>query len=79
MDHKVDNPSEIQRMQESGMIINKNQNRINGLALSRTLGDHFIKEKFPCVTANPYISPLYKIEEGDSHLILASDGVCNVL
>lgn len=75
VDHKVDNPEESQRMKDAGMVINKNQNRINGLALSRTLGDHFIKEKFPGVIADPYISSIYKLETSDTLFILASDGV----
>ena len=75
IDHKVDNPAEIRRMKDAGMKLNSGQNRINGLALARTLGDHFIKEKFPGVIADPFVSPVYELGDGDNLLILASDGV----
>ena len=62
-------------MIKAGMHINKGQTRINGLALCRTLGDHFIKENFPGVIALPYVSDVYELNDSDSLLILASDGV----
>jgi len=79
IDHKVDNPAEIRRMKDAGMKLNSGQNRINGLALARTLGDHFIKEKFPGVIADPFVSPVYELGDGDNLLILASDGLWDVI
>ena len=47
-----------------------------GLAVSRALGDHFVKDNFKGVTAEPYISPVYELQDvTDSILIVASDGV----
>ena len=75
VDHKVNHPDEIARMQAAGMVLNAGQTRINGLALCRTLGDHFIKQNFAGVTAEPFISEPYALTDADTHLILASDGV----
>lgn len=47
-----------------------------GLAVSRALGDHFIKDNFKGVTAEPYLSEPFVLQDGnDSILIVASDGV----
>ena len=75
VDHKVNNPSEQKRLIQAGLKINQGQNRINGLAVSRALGDHFIKQNFSGVTAEPYVSSAYALQESDSILIVASDGV----
>lgn len=74
--HKVQDPSERKRMKLAGMKLAKGQNRINGLAVSRVLGDHFIKDNYPGVIAEPYTSKTYKIRESDTFCIIASDGVC---
>lgn len=74
--HKVQDPSERKRMKLAGMKLAKGQNRINGLAVSRVLGDHFIKDNYPGVIAEPYTSKVYKIRETDTFCIIASDGVC---
>ena len=79
VDHKVDHPDEVERMKAAGMTLNKGQNRINGLALCRTLGDHFIKQNFPGVTADPFVSPVYALTEEDTHVIMASDGLWDVM
>ena len=71
----MSSPEEQERLRNEGLKINPGQNRINGLAVSRALGDHFIKQNFNGVTAEPYISDPYLLEDNDSMMIVASDGV----
>ena len=59
---------------DAGMQLSEGQSRINGLAVSRALGDHFVKEHYP-VTAEPFVSDAYKLGESDDKLVVASDGV----
>jgi serine/threonine protein phosphatase PrpC len=46
-----------------------------GLAVSRALGDHFVKEQNLGLIAEPHISECIKIQPADTHVIIASDGV----
>mmetsp|Transcript_23614 Transcript_23614/g.32227 ORF Transcript_23614/g.32227 Transcript_23614/m.32227 type:complete len:320 (+) Transcript_23614:74-1033(+) len=74
IDHKANDPDEILRIREAGGFIV--MNRVNGiLAVTRSLGDHTMKE---CVTGEPYINEIELTPE-DSHLIVACDGVWDVL
>lgn len=75
VDHKCTNMDEIKRIQKMGGIIN--EDRLNGiLAISRCIGDFDLKDKG--LICEPYI---YKrlIEKTDRYLVLASDGVWDVL
>jgi hypothetical protein len=46
-----------------------------GLAVSRALGDHFIKDNFPGFTGEPFISEPINLMDTDDKIVLASDGV----
>jgi len=59
--------------------ITEDQNRICGLAISRTLGDHFTKREKTGIIGTPYISQPIKILDTDSTLIIASDGLWDVM
>jgi len=79
-DHKVNEASERARLLEAGLELNEGATRINGLAVSRALGDHFIKDNFKGVTAEPYLSEPFVIQDGnDSILIVASDGLWDTM
>lgn len=58
-----------------GIQILPHQTRINGLAVSRAFGDHFIKNENLGVISEPYVSECIKLEPEDDILIIASDGV----
>ena len=74
-DHKATEPSEIQRVNEAGgAIIDKRV--AGGLAVSRALGDHAYKTFG--VTAEPYVVR-YVLRPFDKYLIIASDGVWDVI
>lgn len=77
IDHKASLPEEAKRITDAGGFIGRNK-RVNGvLAISRALGDHMLKEN-DVVSAVPYTRETF-LTEGDSHLILACDGVWDVL
>lgn len=59
-----------------GRILYNNGSRVMGiLAMTRALGDHALR---PYVVAEPEVSCTQR-ERGDSFLLLASDGVWDVL
>jgi serine/threonine protein phosphatase PrpC len=74
-DHRLTIKSERDRIMAMGIKLENGQTRLNGLAVSRALGDHFPKETNCGLIAEPYISETIKIEPTDSHIIIASDGV----
>lgn len=74
LDHKPSNPDERKRIIESGVELSSTQTRIGGLAVSRALGDHFLKQENTGVTGVPHTSPLIEVTS-PSTLLLASDGV----
>jgi protein phosphatase PTC1 len=77
IDHKATLPEEAKRITEAGGFIGRNK-RVNGvLAISRALGDHMLKEN-NVVTAEPYVDQL-ELETGDTHVLLACDGVWDVM
>jgi hypothetical protein len=45
------------------------------LAVSRALGDHFMKENQLGLISEPYVSDLIELTDEDTMLIVASDGV----
>jgi serine/threonine protein phosphatase PrpC len=79
VDHKPSEPSERQRMREAGLEVSDNQTRINGLAVSRTLGDHFVKQQNIGMIGLPHVSKSIRIAPNDSFVIIASDGLWDVL
>ena len=75
VDHKPDEPTEVERISQiGGKVVD---NRVGGtLAVTRAFGDHhLIKEG---VTAKPTINK-HVIRPFDKYLIIASDGVWDVL
>eukprot|EP00276_Gloeochaete_wittrockiana_P016059 CAMPEP_0184335046 /NCGR_PEP_ID=MMETSP1089-20130417/3675_1 /TAXON_ID=38269 ORGANISM="Gloeochaete wittrockiana, Strain SAG46.84" /NCGR_SAMPLE_ID=MMETSP1089 /ASSEMBLY_ACC=CAM_ASM_000445 /LENGTH=295 /DNA_ID=CAMNT_0026659521 /DNA_START=29 /DNA_END=916 /DNA_ORIENTATION=- len=73
-DHKATDEDEIQRIKDAGgFVVNE---RVNGiLAVSRSLGDSAMKDY---VTGDPYTTDR-DVTEIDSHIILACDGVWDVI
>ncbi|XP_050224974.1 probable protein phosphatase 2C 75 [Mercurialis annua] len=77
VDHKPDRSDELARIEAAGgHVIYVNGARVEGiLAMSRAIGDKYLK---PFVTSEPEIT-FTKREPGDECLILASDGLWDVL
>lgn len=77
VDHKPDREDELARIEGAGgKVINWNGHRIFGvLAMSRALGDYYLK---PYVIPDPEITFTQRTED-DEFLILASDGLWDVL
>eukprot|EP00727_Mastigamoeba_balamuthi_P005938 m51a1_g1964 putative protein phosphatase 2c (449) ;mRNA; r:1076487-1078023 len=78
-EHKVANAEERARLREMGFNVLDGQTRINGIAVSRALGNSFVKEQKLGITATPFISPCYKLSDADSFVVLASDGLWDVM
>jgi len=79
LDHKLVHEYERIRIQEMGVQLEENQTRIVGLNVSRAFGDHFAKEFDTGVIVEPYVSEVYELTENDTHMIIASDGLWDVL
>ncbi|XP_060203825.1 protein phosphatase 2C 51-like [Lycium barbarum] len=76
-DHKPDRPDELDRIENSGgKVINWNGQRVLGvLATSRSIGDVYLK---PYVIPDPEVM-VSKISDADEFLVLASDGLWDVI
>lgn len=79
-DHKADDPDEIKRIESLGGFVTPKTAfdvaRVNGIiAIARSLGDKYFGE---FVSPRPYISET-KLTRNDKRLILACDGVWDVL
>ncbi|THU56847.1 hypothetical protein C4D60_Mb11t21510 [Musa balbisiana] len=76
-DHKPDREDELQRIEAAGgRVIYWDGARVLGvLAMSRAIGDSYLK---PYVISEPEVTVLDR-EEGDECLILASDGLWDVV
>lgn len=73
-DHKASDQAEIERIHALGGFVI--MNRVNGmLAVTRALGDMTMKEH---VTSEPYTTET-ELTEGCSHVIVACDGIWDVL
>lgn len=80
VDHKPDNPEEKQRIERAGGVIeNYGACRVNGLAMSRSLGDYNRKLDKNIIIAEPDISTVYLDEYHPKFMILASDGIWDVI
>ena len=78
--HKIAaNLEERERLEaKSGRQIPTNH-RLYGMNISRMLGDRYLKEQDSGFTADPYVSPLYFVEDEDEIvIILASDGLWDI-
>eukprot|EP01097_Dermamoeba_algensis_P007080 TRINITY_DN4435_c0_g1_i1.p1 TRINITY_DN4435_c0_g1~~TRINITY_DN4435_c0_g1_i1.p1 ORF type:complete len:848 (-),score=193.37 TRINITY_DN4435_c0_g1_i1:191-2608(-) len=78
-DHRVTDPEERARLKDSGVEVTDDMTRLNGLNICRTLGDHFTKENDVGIISEPYVSDIITIQEEDSHIIIASDGLWDVM
>ncbi|KAK4492069.1 hypothetical protein RD792_002863 [Penstemon davidsonii] len=77
IDHKPDRPDELSRIQAAGgRVIYWEGARVLGvLAMSRAIGDNYLK---PYVSCEPEVT-ITERTEGDECLILASDGLWDVV
>eukprot|EP01117_Protostelium_nocturnum_P000197 TRINITY_DN1026_c0_g1_i1.p1 TRINITY_DN1026_c0_g1~~TRINITY_DN1026_c0_g1_i1.p1 ORF type:complete len:711 (-),score=212.53 TRINITY_DN1026_c0_g1_i1:69-2201(-) len=78
-DHKATDPDERKRIVESGIEFAPHQTRVGGLAVSRALGDHFLKQEKLGVISIPYVSSAIQLEPTDTIIVLASDGLWDVM
>jgi len=78
-DHKPSCPSERKRIEEGGTKLEVSQYRLNGLAVSRAFGDHFVKSVEPALISVPTISKPIEVSPKDTRLIIASDGLWDVM
>jgi len=74
-EHKVSNPRERARLRTHGVDVRGD--RLYGLALSRALGDRFLKEHGSGLTADPYVGERLVAPAGAS-LVVATDGLWDV-
>uniref|UniRef100_A0ACD5XRI1 Uncharacterized protein n=1 Tax=Avena sativa TaxID=4498 RepID=A0ACD5XRI1_AVESA len=76
-DHKPDRPDELERIEAAGgrVIFWEGARVLGVLAMSRAIGDGYLK---PYVTAIPEVTVTER-EDGDECLILASDGLWDVV
>uniref|UniRef100_A0ACD5XEF5 Uncharacterized protein n=1 Tax=Avena sativa TaxID=4498 RepID=A0ACD5XEF5_AVESA len=77
-DHKPDRPDELERIQAAGgRVIFWDGARVFGvLAMSRAIGDSYLK---PYVISDPEVRVLERKDGEDEFLILASDGLWDVV
>eukprot|EP01128_Nolandella_sp_AFSM9_P011696 TRINITY_DN862_c0_g1_i1.p1 TRINITY_DN862_c0_g1~~TRINITY_DN862_c0_g1_i1.p1 ORF type:complete len:879 (+),score=257.84 TRINITY_DN862_c0_g1_i1:198-2639(+) len=78
-DHKPTLQSERDRIKAMGITLEDGQSRLNGLAVSRAFGNHFPKEMNCGMVVDPYVSPLYQLTTRDTQLIIASDGLWDII
>jgi len=77
VDHVATDPDEVRRVQLSGGHVMGN--RVGGtLAVTRALGDHVLKGSDGGVTAEPHCV-VYRVGPADRFVIMASDGVWDVM
>jgi len=79
LDHKIVYDYERERIKALGIELESLQNRIVGLNVSRAFGDHFPKDKQTGVIVDPFVSSVYEITDKDSHVIMGSDGLWDVV
>jgi len=79
VDHNPKHQWEKDRIRASGLTISDNSTRINGLAVSRSLGDIFIKNLPLGLIAEPSVSASYCLGDTDQFLIVASDGLWDII
>lgn len=80
IDHKPDNPIEKSRIEKAGgKVYHQGVARVNGLAISRSIGDKESKQG----TANQIIAipdyKAYQLTQDNHFMILASDGLWDVI
>eukprot|EP01097_Dermamoeba_algensis_P003372 TRINITY_DN2363_c0_g5_i1.p1 TRINITY_DN2363_c0_g5~~TRINITY_DN2363_c0_g5_i1.p1 ORF type:complete len:314 (-),score=50.71 TRINITY_DN2363_c0_g5_i1:1285-2115(-) len=80
-DHRVTSSDERERLKNMGVKLTDNSKRLPsfGLGICRALGDFFAKDKQGGVIAEPFVSEVIKLTQEDLFLIIASDGLWDVL
>jgi len=78
-EHKVTSAEERKRIQAMGIEMTPAQTRINGVAVARALGTHFIKDEKLGIVSTPSVSAVYKIQPDDHFLVIASDGLWDII
>ncbi|ELR15142.1 protein phosphatase 2C domain containing protein [Acanthamoeba castellanii str. Neff] len=78
-EHKLTNEFERGRIISSGVWLTDGQTRIAGIGVTRVLGDHFAKDTNSGMLGAPDSSPAYLLTPHDTHLIVASDGLWDVM
>jgi len=79
VEHKASSPAEHERVAAMGIDISPGATRINGVAVARAFGAHFIKSKNLGIISEPYVSPVYELGTDDKFIIIASDGVWDIV
>jgi len=78
-DHNLKLKSERNRITELGIKLEPTQLRLSGLSVTRAFGDHFMKDMSMGLVSQPYISILYELGPQHSRVILASDGLWDII
>jgi len=80
VDHKLAEPSELRRLADENIAVKEGQTRVGGLAVTRALGDHFVKRQNVGLIGIPHVSRTMILPDGgdDEYLVLASDGLWDV-
>jgi len=78
-DHKLSVESERIRLKNMGISLTSEQTRLCGLAVSRAFGDHFPKETKSGIVSDPFVSQTFELTKADTTLILASDGLWDIV
>jgi len=77
-DHKPTLPTERKRLNDMGISLGK-QKRLWGIAVSRAFGDFYSKDENSGITSEPFVSDVFEIGPSDTRVILASDGLWDIL
>jgi len=80
-DHKLNNQSgEKERLKKMGIHVEDGATRVEGgLNVTRAFGDFCAKENNSGIISEPEVSELFELTEKDTHIILASDGLWDVI
>ncbi len=79
VDHKPSLESERARLREEGVEVSEATTRVGGLAVSRALGDHFLKIEGSGLSGTPHVSAAIEVTGEVTHLVVASDGLWDVM
>ena len=80
-EHKVRHKEERDRLNEAGAELPPEATRLYGLALSRALGDKYLKDQNVGLTAHPFVSEPIDVNGTTDNAVLtiASDGIWDVI
>jgi len=77
--HKLSTLEERKRIEMMGVELTSNQSRISGLGITRAFGDFFPKEIGSGIISEPYSSDLHRLGPKDTQIIIATDGLWDVI